>query len=155
MTVEKAVVAKWTRTAGCSNDFERRDFAQALARKRTRFAFPDDFNRLVGKLQSRMQDKHDKASPEGEVLQDLQQIRVRVAPSWNSSEIDLTFFLILAGPKAPGLKHTQVLDSWLKLIPPSGRFKNIGAFFARLEDLRASDYVESDLLDLDHLSGGR
>jgi hypothetical protein len=43
MTVEKAVVAGWSRTPGLTTDSECRDFARALARKRQRFAFPDDF----------------------------------------------------------------------------------------------------------------
>jgi hypothetical protein len=36
MTVEKAVVARWDRVAGCLTDGERRDFGRALARKRAR-----------------------------------------------------------------------------------------------------------------------
>jgi len=48
MTVEKAVVAGWTRTPGWETDDESRDFALALARKRSRFAFPDDFVSAAG-----------------------------------------------------------------------------------------------------------
>ena len=40
MTVEKALVAGWNRTPGWEEDAEVRDFASALARKRSRFAFP-------------------------------------------------------------------------------------------------------------------
>ena len=43
MTVEKAVVAGWTRTPGCASDEQVKDFALALGRKRSRAAFPDDF----------------------------------------------------------------------------------------------------------------
>ena len=43
MTIEKALVAGWARTPGWETDDELRDFASALARKRSRFAFPDDF----------------------------------------------------------------------------------------------------------------
>ncbi len=53
MTVEKAVVAGWERKQGCQSDQEVRSLAQALARKRIRFAFPDDFTQWAGKLQSR------------------------------------------------------------------------------------------------------
>lgn len=50
MTVEKAMVLSWTRAPGCATDVEARAFAQALARKRARFAFPDDFTFWVKKL---------------------------------------------------------------------------------------------------------
>ena len=65
MTVEKAVAANWSRTAGWKTDAEARTIATALARKRARFAFPDDFTRLAKKLQSRLAEKHGKSSPEG------------------------------------------------------------------------------------------
>ena len=47
MTVEKAIVAGWTRISGWETDDDLRDFARALARKRSRFAFPDDFGTMV------------------------------------------------------------------------------------------------------------
>jgi hypothetical protein len=53
MTVEKAVVAGWNRIPGCTTDVERRDFADALARKRQRFAFPDSFNAGLSKFRAR------------------------------------------------------------------------------------------------------
>ena len=51
MTVEKALVAGWTRIPGWETDAELRDFALALARKRSRFAFPDDFVSAAQPLQ--------------------------------------------------------------------------------------------------------
>src|SRR5690606_14455031 len=65
MTVEKPVVAGWERTPGWGTDAEARSFALALARKRVRFAFPDDFTSLVRKLQKRLEEKHDRESVEG------------------------------------------------------------------------------------------
>ncbi|MDH3598137.1 MAG: hypothetical protein OEU26_00700, partial [Candidatus Tectomicrobia bacterium] len=38
MTIEKAVLAHWSRVAGCRTDEETRQFSLALARKRVRFA---------------------------------------------------------------------------------------------------------------------
>lgn len=80
MTIEKGVVAAWERIPGCRNDDESRSLGQALARKRTRWAFPDDFTQLASGLQSRLQEKHDKQSDEGAALRALRQIRVRAAP---------------------------------------------------------------------------
>lgn len=94
MTVEKAVVAEWKRKSGCLSDDEVRALGQALARKRVRFAFPDDFTDFARKLQNRLRDKHNKATDEGEALRALREIRVRAEPSWNSSEIRLIFWFI-------------------------------------------------------------
>lgn len=81
MTVEKPVLAEWERQSGCFNDEEIRALGQALARKRARFAFPDDFNEFAKKLQKRLKEKHDKQSDEGEALRALREIRVSAEPS--------------------------------------------------------------------------
>jgi hypothetical protein len=41
----------------------------------------------------------------------------------------------------------------LKRIPATGRFTDVDGVVVTLDDLTARDYVESDPLDLDHLSG--
>ncbi len=154
MTVEKAVVAKWERKLGCRNDEEIRALGQALARKRVRFAFPDDFVRFAKKLQKRMRDKHDKGSVEGEALRALREIRVRAAPSWNAPEIQLMFWFIRNEEQVQfqELGWDQFLQQWLQLLPESGRFQSVEGLVVSLEDMTAKDYVESDPLDLDDLS---
>ncbi len=154
MTVEKAVVAGWERKPGCQSDQEVRTLGQALARKRVRFAFPDDFTEWAGKLQGRLRDKHDKSSPEGEALRSLREIRVRAAPSWNDSKIQLMFWFIRHEEQVQfqGTGWDKLLQQWLKLIPASGRFQCVEGQVVTLEDITAKDYVESDALDLDHLS---
>ena len=154
MTVEKAVVAEWERKEGCRDDREVRALGQALARKRIRFAFPDDFTELVRELQGRLQDKHDKASSEGEALRALREIRVRAAPSWNDPEIKLMFWFIRHEGQIQfqGTGWEQQLTKWRARIPESGRFQSIEALVVTLEDMTAKDYVESDPLDLHHLS---
>ncbi len=94
MTVEKSIVAGWERTPGCTDDPARRRLAVALARKRKRFAFPDDFTTFAKKLQSRLGDKHDKNSDEGRGLRALREIRVRAAPSWDAPDVDVFFWFI-------------------------------------------------------------
>jgi hypothetical protein len=154
MTVEKAVVAEWERKAGCSDDGEVRALGKALARKRIRFAFPDDFTELARNLLDRLQDKHDKASIEGEALRALREIRVRAAPCWNDPEIELMFWFIRHEEQIQfqGTGWEQQLTKWLALIPESGRFQSIEGLVVTLEDMTAKEYVESDPLDLDHLS---
>jgi len=154
MTVEKAVIIEWDRKVGCSNDEEIRKLGQALARKRVRFAFPDDFNALAKKLQERLREKHDKESPEGEALRALREIRVRASPSWNDTEIELMFWFIRHEEQLmfQGIGWDKQRIKWLELISESGRFKSIDGQVITLEDMTAKEYIESDQLDLDHLS---
>lgn len=154
MTVEKPMILNWTRTPGWTSDAEGRAFSQALARKRVRFAFPDDFNIWVRKLQNRLVDKHDKNTQEGRALRSLREIRVQAAPSWNDGVVELLFFFIRseADVSFEGKGWQDFLDAWLKLIPPNGRFASVHGQVSALEELTAADYVHSDPLDLDHLS---
>ncbi len=157
MTVDKAVVAQWAPTPGCRTDEEGRRLAAALIRKYARFAFPDDFHSLVSPLLRRMTGKHGKDSAEGRALRSLQQIRVRANPAWNEEEkrIGITFHFIREEDQQlplDGKGWDQHVDAWLKLVPEQGRFTSVDGYVVTLSDLAAKDYVESDLLDLDHLS---
>ena len=156
MTVEKPLVATWERTPGWTTDAEARAFAPALARKRVRFAFPDDFTKLVRKLQKRLEEKHDRESVEGRALGALREIRVSAAPSWDAASCELSFWFVRNGEDVDceGKGWGDLVESWLKLAPESGRFTKIYGQVTTLEDLRAADYVDSDPLDLDHLSSG-
>lgn len=154
MTLEKAVLVEWERKSGCFNNEEIRVLGQALARKRARFAFPDDFNEFAKKLQKRLREKHDKQSNEGEALRALREIRVRAAPSWNASEVQLMFWFIRNQEQVTyeGISWNQFLEQWLALIPAFERFNSVDGLIVTLEDITAKDYIESDPLDLDHLS---
>ena len=46
----------------------------------------------------------------------------------------------------------DLCQKWIGLVESSGRFERISGLPVFLEDITAKDYVESDLLDLDHLS---
>lgn len=153
MTVEKGVVATWTRLPGCRTDHERRSMAFALARKRARPAFPDDFVQFVGPLQKRLVEKHDKASDEGKALRSLREVRVSASPNWSEGDVTLMFWFIRgdAMPTFEGHRWDELLIAWMNLIPSSGRFRVHGAV-QTLGDLTAADYVASDALDLEYLS---
>jgi hypothetical protein len=155
MTVEKAVIAGSTRSVGCGTDEERRRFAQALARKRERFAFPDDFAALVGRLRDRIVDKHGRASSEGEALRKLREIRAVAAPGWTAPRVRVVFLFIRDEQdiNADGVAWDRCLESWLRLVPSSGRFE-VEGLVTTLDRLTAAEYVDSDRLDLDHLTQG-
>ncbi|MCB9762405.1 MAG: hypothetical protein H6739_21590 [Alphaproteobacteria bacterium] len=154
MTVEKSIVAGWIRTQGCRTDEEARLFALALARKRARFAFPDDFIVQVRPLQRRLTEKHDKQSDEGRALRALREIRVRAAPTWEAEVVELTFFFIRDAEDVDfeGRRWDSFLEAWLGRFTAGGRFKDSSGVVLALEDLSARDYVESDPLDLRYLS---
>ena len=154
MTVEKPLVATWERIPGWSTDAEARAFALALSRKRVRFAFPDDFTGFARKLQNRLADKHQKNSDEGRGLRALDEIRVHASPSWNAPQVDLFFWFVRKESDADfeGKSWVDLLKEWLKLVPTSGRFKSVEGQVVTLQDMNAGEYVDSDPLDLDHLS---
>lgn len=154
-TVEKPVLASWSRTPGWTTDEQARAFARGLARKRVRFAFPDDFNGLVRPLQSRILEKHDKGSDEGRALRALREIRVTASPSWDAPASVELFFSFVRNDAEPTFKGTgwdSYLEKWLKLVPPSGRFTAVEGVVLTLGDMTAQEYVDSDALDLDYLS---
>jgi hypothetical protein len=154
MTVEKSVVAKWTRTPGYTSVADGRAFAQALARKRVRFAFPDDFTAFAKKLQGRLGDKHEKNTDEGRGLRALREIRVQASPSWEASSVELFFWFVRSDSNADfeGRRWADLLKDWLKLVPVSGRFTPVDGQVVTLDDMTGAEYVGSDPLDLDHLS---
>lgn len=153
-TLEKAVLLTWTRSEGCRTDTEARDFTRALARKHLRFAFPDDFVELIGKLRSRLIEKHDRQSDEGRALRALREIRVLASPDWSASEISLSLYFIRDGDQSSfeGEEWVSYVERWLSRIERKGRFNDISGIAATLSDMSAEEYVYSDQLDLDHLS---
>ena len=157
MTVEKAVVAVWERIEGCRTDDETRRFSLALARKRARTAFPDDFVVFARPLMDRMSERHDRQSDEGRVLRSLREVRVRAAPSWDADDVELMFWFI-RNDDEPAFE-TEDWEHCLTALPQphstSGRFVRVDGVVLTLDDLTARDYVESDPLDLDHLSTRR
>jgi hypothetical protein len=156
MTVEKPVVANWKRVPVLRTDAEARQFALELARKRVRFAFPDDFNSLVRKLQKRLEEKHDRDSVEGRALRALDEIRVSASRCWADDPCEITFLFLRNENDVDfeGKSWSVLLDSWLNLVPRVGRFTKVFGQVTTLSDLSAADYVNSDPLDLDHLSTG-
>ncbi|MDJ0579536.1 hypothetical protein [Crocosphaera sp.] len=154
MTVEKALILQWDRQQGCVTDEQKRLLRQAIARKRIRVAFPNDFVKLARKFQERMKDKHKKRSDEGKALRALREIRISARPSWNDDNLELMFYFIREEEQDDfnGTQWYEWQQKWLKLLPESGRFQSIEGLVISLEDMTAKEYIESDQLDLDHLS---
>jgi hypothetical protein len=155
MTVEKGLLAKWAREAGCPTDQDQRNFAEALARKRARFAFPNDFVSLVEDLRARITQKHDKGSAEGALLRSIREIRVTATPRWDATPLSLMFwFIVIEGMSPTADELRQQCKAWIGKLNPNGRFSSIDYDIVALGDISAREYLSSDRLDLDHLSNG-
>jgi hypothetical protein len=154
MTLEKAVIAGWKRTPGWTTDGEIRQFAGALARKRARFAFPDDFHSFINRFTRRVKDKHGKTTSEAVALRAISEIRVSANPTWDSDAVELMFWFIrnFDDDSVPSDEWPQHLNAWLALITAQGRYNRVLGQVITLADMSAEEYITSDRLDLDHLS---
>ncbi len=154
MTIEKRLLMRWSRTPGCASDAERRALARALGRKRERMAFPDDFSAFIDPLRKRVIEKHSRQSEEGEAFRALREIRIRASPSWTAKSVDLWLWFVVEADQilTAGSSATSYIQKWMDLIRPRGRFTSVDGVCVMLDDLTATDYVESDPLDLDHVS---
>ena len=90
----------------------------------------------------------------GRILRTLREIRVIAAPAWDSDSIEITLLFIRDDDESsPSETNSdEHLKQWLNLVRPEGRFTKIYGLVNTLDDLSARDYVESDPLDLDHIS---
>jgi hypothetical protein len=82
---------------GCTTDEQIEIFAAAIARNRSRFAFPDGMDTVLNPLRDRFRSKRNKDSAEGRRIKEVWEIRVRrsVKTPWDGSRgqvrVDLIF----------------------------------------------------------------
>jgi hypothetical protein len=154
MTIEKSIVASWNRTIGLENDADAITFTQALVRKLTRSAFPDEFTEFAKKLQKRFVNRHDKDSIEGIGLRTLREIRISALPAWDAENVEIVFWFIRNSDGAVLTEAVwkSIISDWLKLLPSSSRFQRIVGHVITLHDMSADDYIASQQLDLDRLT---
>lgn len=152
ITVEKSILRSYIRIPGCHEDSERRAFADALARHRTRPAFPDDFNKCMGPVRDHLKKIHRSNDAEGLLIQSIGEIRVSASPNWDMDRIEIfVWFILLHQAAPPSGDISQYIDKWLSLFGPSEKY-SLEAVVCHLEEMKASEYVGSDRLDLDQLS---
>lgn len=95
VTVETGVLLSHERRIGLSTDQQRNRFAQAVARKFNRFAFPDDVPASLDKWRKRVMDKHDKAdSSEGRLFAEAADVRILADRDWNADELRISVILL-------------------------------------------------------------
>jgi hypothetical protein len=155
VTVEKTIVhliKREDRIAGCRTDSEIREFAFALARNLSRFAFPDDFSNAMKRVRDRILKKHDKPTDEGKLLSALREIRVACFPSWSATPPFLTFYFIFDDRAVIPPDGDIIVEDLLKKFKPTGPFKEPQFRLITLSEMSAETYNSSQPLDLDHLS---
>jgi len=155
MAVEKSVVATWGRVPGCATDEERVAFADALARKRRRFAFPHGFNSGLIKFKDRLKDKRKKSTAEGRLINALDHIRAAASPNWDAPQVTVFFWFLLSRDQGINFDESRrVIEEWMKLVILSTPFAIAEPSFALVEqeDMTVLVYLTSHPLDYDDLS---
>ena len=158
MTVEKAVLAQCPRISGMLSASELMVFADAIARKFNRFAFPDDFVAAVRKLRRYIQKKHWRQTAEGAHLRVVEEVRVQAEPSWHDDEKRIRliwWFIVEQHPEGYAPDWAAMTDKWLRLFNTAGRFENGASRVRSMGKMSAREYADSVPLDLDHLSNDR
>jgi hypothetical protein len=151
-TVDKRALIGKERLEGCSDDGERRQLAQSIARHRVRFAFPDEFNSALRPLRRWVERGAGKDSDKGRFIDAIYEIRV-VAAAWDDPE-ELEFICII-----PADTSADTREIWTKEHIPSLEkqaknkwCENCTFRLATLREMSAEEYLNSDRLDFDGLS---
>lgn len=154
MTVQKAVLGGAERIKWKLTDAERRVFADALARHKERFAFPDDFVEAMQPLRKRLDDKKSKDSAEGRLIRAAGELRVSASPSWAAASVELTLFCILTQDAHSNdrAEWAKIIKTWEGLCKLPNRMAFGGTIISTYEEMTAADYLGSDKLDLDYMS---
>lgn len=159
MTVEKSLMLGRDLQRGCGTAEDVDRFRAAVGRKFARVAYPEDLRRSLDRLVKRIKEKHNRPnSEEGRALRCLHEIRAIGEPDWDGEAI--TVFLIFAPLTRTAARAvrtdeqwSQLVNKWLELCEPVGLITKVDGELIPLDELTALQYVDSDPLDLDYLSG--
>lgn len=152
MTIEKPVLLEFNRVEGCRNADERRRFAQALARKRARAAFPDEFGKYVSPLRDRFKKIYKKTTEEAKAISAFQEIRVQASPEWAAHKVGVHFWFILDPLADLDRQMTEEwVRKWIRLLGSHDQFTPSHKVVTE-HDMSAFEYNHSDQLDFDNIS---
>jgi len=114
-TFTKAYLATRAHTAGVVTDDDIRRFGRAVARRFGRFAFPDEVVHWLAPLLEILASKAGKpASPEGQALTSVVELRVEAAGGWLNPPYELTLAIIVEPGTLPTFPNDELLD-----LPPA------------------------------------
>lgn len=152
-TVTKGFLVKLERVAGVNeaDDSDVRNFGRAVGRRFSRFPFPDEVTPWLRPLQSEVQSKTNRpASPLGQVLSGVVELRLEAISGWNSSPpYDLVLIIIVYPGVLPeldqiaGASVDNALKAWL--FSSSGQIQRTPAQIAE-RIISAPDAVSKSFL---------
>ena len=153
MSLHKSVLARLDRREGFASESSRHRFADSLARKYGRFAFPDAFAEgVLAPLRKRLQKGHGKDSQQGRAFASIDCVRVVAVPSWDCGTASVGFRFVLASPDRLQEPRDIVAAAVTKLLKgidwPEG-FRPLDPLFTLMttDEMSASDWIESQEVD--------
>jgi hypothetical protein len=158
MTMHKSVLAGLARKRGFNTDIGGIRFAETLARKHGRFAFPDAFAQFVlAPLRTRIQKAHGKNSDQGKAYPSISHVRVAASPSWASAEIAIGFRFVLEPQETREVARnviSRVLSEHLSKIEWPNGYKPEDPVFTlqTAEEMSVREWLDSQPLDWDYIS---
>jgi len=157
MTVTKKSLFGATRHTGCITAIDSLKFASALARKRQRFAFPDNFTAAASKFRKNLIAKCSKNGDEGTALRSITEIRVTATPDWNAEAYEVAWDFILADGVSENerIRINNCVTTWMEKFSFCDKIMKGHVLVRFLQDMTAKEYNESCSLDLDHLSSSK
>lgn len=163
MSITKELLVSWKRQRGCKDERQQLEFARALEAFFGRFAFPDDFVASVVSLRKAILSKYPKADSDlGKAMRSIREIRVYPHASWADKVfVPITFIAVLDDEDKREVvnrkeiaRHILPKINEIKWVGPFSLHEN-GLHLATLNDLTATEYLNSYPLDLNTLSFAR
>lgn len=154
MVVEKPVLGglpAQARVRGCPTDAEIRRFAEAVARKHSRFAFPDDFNAGMRRVAACINQKHGKKSPLGGFLQTVHDVRAACS-NWNAAKPDVVLLFVFETAAEIPVDADKHIDDLLSRFTVTGGFTRPRGQAVSYDTMSAARYRATDQLDFERLS---
>lgn len=159
MTITKELLISWKRQRGCNTEKEKERFARALEFCFGRYAFPDDFARLMSPLREKIA-KIQKLTDEDKgkkTLKSIREIRIHPCGGWfEEGRTSIIFYVLLEREKFREIKDRKEIESqfstMIKVIEWNHLFDLKRLQISEYSDINAEDYVSSFPLDINFLS---
>jgi hypothetical protein len=158
MSLHKSVLAGLDRKEGFGSDESRARFADAIARKYGRFAFPDAFAEgVLAPLRKRLQKGHGKDSKQGRAYASIDSVSDVAIPAWECGDAAVGFRFVLAAPERLQEPRDVVAGMVAKLLqgiawPEGFRPQDPPFTFMTTDEMSATDWLESQEVDWNFIS---
>jgi hypothetical protein len=156
VTVEKAVllaVDLKTKICAVGSDDEAQVLSDDIARKFTRFAFPDDFSLACSPIRDFVIKNHNKQNSTGQQLRSIIEIRVASSKGWLDMTSTFKFLFFFEERKMIDDNCEKSIQEMINKFAVNRSYPEKPTFQClTFEDITAAAYRRSPLLDLNFLS---